>query len=388
MKGAGAIDRGGEATRWLLAAYLGLSVVGLLVCVELAWIHLRLFTDPSYEAFCSTGTVFDCERVALSRHSVVAGVPLAVWGILGTLWAGALGLCALMGVRRGRFVALAATFVWTVSMAFVALCLLGISALTLRAVCQLCLASHLLTLGLAAIAILASRRAMTGGALAHVRLLIFAARKERLSAALWLAFGVLTVTAPIALIPPYWEVSSFRVGELSTGVGADGLPWLGATHPTVVVHEYNDYECPYCRSAHLKLRRMLEKHSEKLRIVRHDTSRVDCPAQAPKGESVDACRTVRGAYCALQQQSFWQWSDAALHKPRPAPGSARERYEEDLAAVIGLDSARFNACLDSEEAFAFAHERTIEARRAKAFQLPTHIAFGKKVSLEDVGAAL
>jgi protein-disulfide isomerase len=211
-------------------------------------------------------------------------------------------------------------------------------------------------------------------------------RRNKLDAGLWLGCGALALSIPFAIVPPYWQVAAYRVANVAFGHEEDGLPWIGAPEPEVVVHEYFDYECPHCPAAHIKLRRLLARHGTRLRIVRHDTPRVECPLAPVPGD--DACRGVRGAYCASKQQKYWSWNDAALRLPRPRSGPTRLRYEEDLAAALALDSAAFSSCLDSPQAFAHARRRYREARSAKVLHLPSHMMNGKKVLVRDIEAEL
>lgn len=378
-----------SGARPLLYALLGLAFSGLVLSVDLAWIHWRLFMDPTYDAFCGTKTIFDCETVALSRGSVVLGVPLALWGVIGYGWAGALTIAALLGQRRGNVVALAAVSLFSLCLALVALILASFSGIFLGSVCQLCLASHLVSLAMVITSGLASKRSKLGGLLSRARCLFTWTHRHKLDTALWLGCGALALSIPFGLVPPYWEVAAYRVAHVAFGHDRDGLPWIGAPEPKIVVHEYHDYECPYCSVAHIKLRRLLQRHEERFRIVRHDTPRVECPLEpAPGDERVDACRSIRGAYCASQQQKYWSWNDAALRLPKPGSGPARLRYEEDLAAALALDTTAFSSCLDSPQAFAHARKRYQEARRAKVLHLPSHMMNGQRVHLRDIEAAL
>lgn len=378
-------DAACDAKSRLLRLYVGLAASGLLVSGYLEWIHLRLFTDPAYEAFCHTGSVFDCQAVALSPTAVVGGAPLAVWGMLGYLWCAILGIATM--IRRGqvRALALAAAVISTTAMALLALVLVGFSALFLGAACQLCLASHAITFAMTAAALALFRRTGHLRPLDSLRLVVAWAAGQKMMAAIVIACGATAIIAVTVFVPPYWTVASYRnADEVPSGVDEEGLPWIGATQPLLIVHEYHDYECQFCRTSHLKLRRLLASHKDALRIVRHDTARIQCPISARPGEYVDACRTVRGAYCAQQQGRFWPWNDGAILTPKPGPGPTRTSYEEGLAASLGLDLPPFTACLDSPEAFAHAAKGFRQAAHARVTQLPAHKVDGKNKSLAEI----
>ncbi|HEY6079198.1 MAG TPA: vitamin K epoxide reductase family protein, partial [Polyangiaceae bacterium] len=67
-------------SRWLATS---VAVLGLLLSLWLELVHYRAYTSPSAVSFCSVGAKLDCASVALSRYSVLLGVPLPLWGALG-----------------------------------------------------------------------------------------------------------------------------------------------------------------------------------------------------------------------------------------------------------------------------------------------------------------
>lgn len=68
-----------------------LAVVGLGISVYLTFVHY----DAHVPLVCTDNSFINCGRVITSPQSVVAGLPLAVWGIL---WFVVLGVA--IGLRR------------------------------------------------------------------------------------------------------------------------------------------------------------------------------------------------------------------------------------------------------------------------------------------------
>jgi uncharacterized membrane protein len=75
-------------SRWII---LGLAVAGLALASGSAWVHYKLMTDPLYVSPCDIGSRFSCSQVYLSRYGSVAGVPVALGGVL---WFGVVALVA------------------------------------------------------------------------------------------------------------------------------------------------------------------------------------------------------------------------------------------------------------------------------------------------------
>ena len=62
-----------------------LALLGLAVSIVLEQVHVKTYLAPGADSFCSVGQTFDCNQVALSRFSVLLGVPMPIWGIAGFL---------------------------------------------------------------------------------------------------------------------------------------------------------------------------------------------------------------------------------------------------------------------------------------------------------------
>ncbi len=357
-----------------------LSGVGLLFASWLVYVHVRVYTDLTYEPVCALSQGLSCSRVAASRWSVFAGLPVAVWGVLAYV---TMGLLALADRARGASQGYAgAMFALAWSFAAVGGVLAYVSTVRIESVCLLCFAVYLINGGLAVLSTLNARR--------RGRLLELWAREVKLFfSPIWEgAFMLLVVAAAVAALwvsyPRYWQVAAWVDGaRLSSGLDENGDPWLGDPGAKTVIHEYLDFECPHCRTAHTKLRRLLAR-KDGIRLVRHDMSRGDCREALTEHPEWDGCGIMRGAFCATKQGRYWHFNDAVLSMPKPGTTQDRVGYEQRLAERIGLDMDAFGACLRSEEAFAAVKEKDERAHARKVRYTPTYFIGKKKVSLEDV----
>jgi protein-disulfide isomerase/uncharacterized membrane protein len=334
--GAAAIS---APSRPLLALALALVVLGLFVAGDLALIHRRVHTDPSYRSYCAISAEVNCDTVAESRYSVFLGVPVAAWGLLGYA---AVGVLALTGLRRrrlhpgwpaGALVVLATVAV----LASVPLAL--ISKLVIRSLCLLCLASWTLNLALLVLAIVLARRTgagLTGAVAADLRAL---AGRPRVPAGLTLG-AVIVLGALIGLYPRYWETTRpAGPGGATAGIDAAGLPWIGASRPRLTITEFSDYECPHCRRAHTEIRAVVESRKDVLRLVhRHYPLDDQCNPAVTRPFHRAACRLAAAAICAGAQGRFWEMNDALFE-------TAAERDVVGIAARLKLDVPAFRDCL-------------------------------------------
>lgn len=189
-------------------------------------------------------------------------------------------------------------------------------------------------------------------------------------------------------VPPmYWEFFSFGDSPpLPSGID-EGLPWMGAENPALVVHEYFDYECPHCHRAHRKLRRRLDDYPNRLRIVRHDYARMACaPNDATR--RLPRCSMARAAYCAGQESRYWEWNDYVLAAPKPLSGDSRKNYELEVAAKLGFEPRAFDACMFAPDTIENLDSIFRDARKKGIKETPYYIVNGKRVTLKGALAII
>jgi len=62
-----------------------LLLLGLGLSSWLTYLHVRVYSDPTYESVCALSERVNCETVAMSEYSIFLGLPVSVWGILAYL---------------------------------------------------------------------------------------------------------------------------------------------------------------------------------------------------------------------------------------------------------------------------------------------------------------
>jgi len=119
-------------------------------------------------------------------------------------------------------------------------------------------------------------------------------------------------------------------------VAAAGRPTRGPANAPIEMIEFSDFQCPYCQRANPTLTRVLSTYGDKIRFTyRH----------FPLPTHPDARPAAEAAQCANEQGRFWEYHDRLFANPAQL-GAADLRQH---AAAIGLDTAKFNACVDAHK---------------------------------------
>lgn len=140
-------------------------------------------------------------------------------------------------------------------------------------------------------------------------------------------------------------------------------PARGSAKPVVTIVEFSDFECRFCRDVQPVLRRLLESYGKDVRIVfKH------LPLEGHR----NSLPAARAAYCAAEQDRFWQFHDALF-----AAGSLSAGVFEQIAVELGLGAARFKACVSSEQSRAAIVKDIETARTLRIDSTPAFLVNGK-----------
>jgi protein-disulfide isomerase len=140
-------------------------------------------------------------------------------------------------------------------------------------------------------------------------------------------------------------------------------PVRGAAKPSVTIVEFSDFECRFCRDVQPALKQVLESYAKDVRLMfKH------LPLEGHR----NALPAARAAYCAGEQDRFWQFHDALF-----AARSLSPAVFDQVAAEIGLGLTRFKACLSSEQSRAAVVRDMETARSFRIDSTPSFLINGK-----------
>ena len=116
---------------------------------------------------------------------------------------------------------------------------------------------------------------------------------------------------------------------------SDNSRALGPANAAVIIVEYGDFGCTTCKAWEEQaiIPKIQVKYGDKVRFVWRDL-----PIITPESP-----KAAEAAYCALDQGKFWQYHDLLYLKAPALNINDLKTY----AAQLGLDTAKFNTCLDT-----------------------------------------
>lgn len=129
-------------------------------------------------------------------------------------------------------------------------------------------------------------------------------------------------------------------------VSADDDPFLGPVNAKVVIIEFSDFQCPFCRSFWRETLSQVKKEyidsGKSVKFVYRDFPLSFHPMAQKYAES---------AQCARDQNKFWPMHDKIFEEQEKFGGGTVSAYGiqdiKNWALEIGLNGQTFNQCLDS-----------------------------------------
>jgi len=110
----------------------------------------------------------------------------------------------------------------------------------------------------------------------------------------------------------------------------------GDAKAPVVIVEFSDFQCPYCKRAEPTVKKVLEEYAGKVRLVYREFPLSGHP-DAPKASEAALCAGDQGKYWEMHGKLFEQQTELAVPSLK------------EYARGLGLDGDKFDKCLDGGE---------------------------------------
>lgn len=138
---------------------------------------------------------------------------------------------------------------------------------------------------------------------------------------------------------------------------------LGPKDAPVLLVEFADYECPYCAKAHPAIKQIREEFEGKIAMVFKDL---------PLPMHQNAWKAAEASRCAGVQGKYWEYHDALFSNSGFAVPQLKQHARD-----LGLDSAKFDKCLDSNEQREAVNRDYVEAQQLGLTGTPSFFLNGE-----------
>jgi uncharacterized membrane protein/protein-disulfide isomerase len=345
------------------------AVAGLGFAAASTWVHYRILRDPLYSSFCDVNATFSCTEAYTSRFGSIAGVPVALIGVL--FFAFILVLIALCQRSPSARQNLAG-YVFAASTVGLAgvLYLAYASFFILKAVCLLCVGTYAAIIALFLLSGSAASYPMTSLPGRAVRDL---GRLVRTPAALVTAIAFLAVAAAAVVMFPGGDLSASEGPGVESSTDQAPPPAApppqaalqqleaylsqqqrvpivaaGGSGAAVVIVKFNDYQCPPCgltfREYKPVLARLQKEHPGKIAFVTKDFP-LDPECNTLGGSHTAACEAAAAVRLAREKgradtMEDWLFANQSTLTP--------DRVKEGLSTVAGVSDfdARYPKTLE------------------------------------------
>jgi len=123
-------------------------------------------------------------------------------------------------------------------------------------------------------------------------------------------------------------------------VNISGAPVLGNANAPVTVVEFGDFQCPFCE-------RYFQSNQSALVAEYVNTGKVKFVWKDYSFLGQESTWSAEAARCANDQGKFWPYHDYLYtHQGSENSGAFSVANLKKFAVVVGLDTAKFNSCLD------------------------------------------
>ncbi len=116
---------------------------------------------------------------------------------------------------------------------------------------------------------------------------------------------------------------------------------LGNPQAEVVVIEYSDFECPFCKIFHNTMHQIVSEYGDRVAWVFRHMPIPELHARAKKEAEASECAAEQGG-----NTIFWKYADQ-IFATTQGNDSLDPAELPKIAGNLGLDVERFNACLSS-----------------------------------------
>ncbi len=374
-------------SKWQMVL-LVISVLTLAVHAYLSLQHYQLKMGIAEgPSICNLSSTFNCDTVAVSKYATlfVAGIPLALLGFFTQFVFLIFLLCVRFGLSENLVAMKRLLFYFSSFVFAVSLVMGGISIALLGTYCLFCMAAY----GLSALQLFASWKLQREALGSHFSKDL----QAYFTQSRWVL--VLLVLIPITAWTAHQIIlDSYGFGKLNLVIEDSIRDWQAATPvefkldqglslqktqatPKMVIVEFADFLCPHCKMASSPLESFAQSHPDVRLIFKTFPLDGKCNRSIQHQGDGARCQLAAATFCAeqLAKKGWLTHHWIFEHQEQLAKDGAGAI--ELIIAAVGLDSASFKSCLNTDSTTEAIQSMANEGNEAKIQGTPTIFVNGK-----------
>lgn len=154
--------------------------------------------------------------------------------------------------------------------------------------------------------------------------------------------------------------------------------YLGNANAEIVVVEYSDTECPYCKIFHGTMKELVSSYGGKVAWVYRHFPIAQLHALAAKEAEATECAAELGG-----NEGFWKFTDM-IYSTTQSNDSLDPAELPRIAGAVGLDVTAFNTCLNSGKYADKIEESIKEAVKAGARGTPYSVIMDRGGNIKGI----
>ncbi|MBI5183015.1 MAG: thioredoxin domain-containing protein [Nitrospinae bacterium] len=155
-------------------------------------------------------------------------------------------------------------------------------------------------------------------------------------------------------------------------------PYYGNKDARLIIIEFSDFECPFCKRSALDVKRVLSGYRDRIKLVfKNFPLHTECNNAIKADVHPNACKLAKMGECAFRQDRFWVMHDLIFNrqeeiKKKGLDSEILNSFVEDA----GLDNDLFNKCMSDDSTSLSIKEDTVWGNRLNISSTPTFIING------------
>lgn len=156
----------------------------------------------------------------------------------------------------------------------------------------------------------------------------------------------------------------------------DGAPNFGTKGAPVVIVEFSDFECPYCKNEASVIRKnLLETYPKEVHFYFKEFPLESLHPWARAAANASRCVYHQNA------DAFWAYHDWIFeHQNDITPENLKDKIQEWAKGARGIDAAKLGSCMEGKAADAEVASDIAEGRALKVDSTPTLFINGRRVA--------